>query len=99
MALAKDVQKNTANNVYENARPCLRKKNGNYHVIYFYLTGSQVNDMFSCEEKMTTEVNQILLGLQNDGYEILDVQLRPTFEDASLSILKRKVFLLSINYR
>lgn len=92
--LLKDIQEK-ANTMYETARPFLRKHNGKTHVIFFYLEQS-VAFHIGCEEQLTIQLNQLLLGLQKDEYEILDVKLNQLQEK---SIAGEKRFLALITYK
>jgi hypothetical protein len=93
--------KKAAESLYEKSKPYLRKKNGLFHVMYFYISGKADHKMFCCDPILTDQVNQILLCMQKDDYEIIDVELRPTLEDSDfhLGSLTQKMFLLSIKYR
>jgi len=94
-----ELYKKTAESVYENSRQFLRQKNDYVHVMYYYIPGDMVDSVFSCESKMTVQVNQIIVSMQKEGYEILSVDLRPTFEDASFKMFKQKMYLLAITYK
>lgn len=92
-------EKQRADEVYEESRKYLRKKNGLTHVICFYLFSEDVfRNMTRCEGRITDQLNQILLAMQKDEYEILDVKMVPTFEHDMMT-KNRNGYLATITYK
>ena len=92
-------EKQRADEVYEESRKYLRKKNGLTHAICFYLFSEDVfRNMTRCEGRITDQLNQILLAMQKDEYEILDVKMVPTFEHDMLT-KNRNGYLATITYK
>lgn len=71
----KEMRKTFADISYEQAKPMLRQHNGYTHVIVFNLHGAIADKLFGCDERVTTALNQIIVGMQKDGYEIIDIKM------------------------
>lgn len=67
-------QKNTATVIYEETKKFLKEKDGNVHVVMINSFSKLLNQIFGCEDKYTTQIDEILTCMQNDGYEIVDVK-------------------------
>jgi hypothetical protein len=74
MGLFSGEQKNSADEVYEKMRSYLSKKDGKTHVVMVNSFSKWINQFFGCENKYTTQINEILSLMQDDGYEIIDVK-------------------------
>ena len=46
-----------------------------FKVYNIYIISKLVNQVFSCEDKYTTQIDTILSAMQDDGYEIVDVKI------------------------
>ncbi|MDD3488798.1 MAG: hypothetical protein PHR62_02800 [Paludibacter sp.] len=67
-------QKNAATVIYEETKKFLKEKDGNVHVVMINSFSKLLNQIFGCEDKYTTQIDEILTCMQNDGYEIIDVK-------------------------
>lgn len=68
-------QKALAENIYEKSvKPFLKEKDGFTHVIMINSFSKLVNQNFGCEDKYTTQIDTILMGMQQEGYEIVDIK-------------------------
>ena len=67
-------QKNTATVIYDETKKYLKPKDGKVHVVMINSFSKLLNQIFGCEDKYTTQIDEILCCMQNDGYEILDVK-------------------------
>lgn len=47
---------------------------GYKHVIMINSFSKFINQVFGCEDKYTTQIDEILVNMQKDGYEIIDVK-------------------------
>lgn len=74
MGLFTTIQKDTAATVYGEIKKYLKTKDGNIHLVMINSFSKLGNQVFGCEDKYTTQLNVILDGLQNDGYEIIDIK-------------------------
>ena len=74
MGLFTTSQTAVAETVYEKAKKFLKGKDGNIHILMINSFSKLLNQNFECEDKYTTQINVILDGLQNDGYEIVDIK-------------------------
>lgn len=74
MGLFTNNQKATAVTIYSIAKQYLKKKDGKVHVVMFNSFGKFANQSFECENKYTIQIDEILTGMQNDGYEIVDIK-------------------------
>lgn len=74
MGLFTSSQTAVAETVYENAKKFLKEKDGNIHILMINSFSKLLNQNFGYEDKYTTQINVILDGLQNDGYEIVDIK-------------------------
>ena len=74
MGLFTGSQKAAAQTQYASAKQYLKPKDGKVHVIMFNSFSKFLNQNFECENKYTTQIDEILSGMQNDGYEIIDVK-------------------------
>ena len=57
------------------AKKYLKPSDGKLHVIMFNSFSKLANQVFSCEDKYTTQIDTILSAMQEDGYEIIDVKV------------------------
>lgn len=74
MGLFSGGQKAVAQNVYEKMKTYLKEKDGKVHVVMVNSFSKWINQNFECENKYTTQIDEILCSMQNDGYEIIDVK-------------------------
>lgn len=74
MGFFNNMQKNMATNVYADVKKHLSKKDGNKHVVMINSFSKWINQNFGCEDKYTTQIDEIVSDMQNDGYEILDIK-------------------------
>lgn len=74
MGFLKNTQKDSAEYVYDKAKEYLHEKDGNTHVIMINSFSKWINQIFGCESKYTTQIDEIITNMQKDGYEILDVK-------------------------
>lgn len=74
MGFLTNVQKSVAETKYANAKQFLKPKDGKMHVIMFNSFSKWLNQSFECENKYTTQLDEIITGMQNDGYEIIDIK-------------------------
>lgn len=74
MGLFSGVQSNKADNVYKKLKSQLSKKDGKVHVVMINSFSKWLNQNFECEDKYTTQIDNILSHMQEDGYEIIDVK-------------------------
>jgi len=64
-----------ANHVYnDSVKPTLSEKDGFTHVVMINSFSKWINQNFECENKYTKQIDEILVSMQKDGYEILDVK-------------------------
>lgn len=75
MGFFTNVQKNTAETEYNRAKKFLKPKDGKIHVIMFNSFSKLGNQVFECENKYTTQIDEIISSMQDDGYEIVDIKL------------------------
>lgn len=80
MGLFTSSQTAVAETVYEKAKKFLKEKDGNIHILMINSFSKLLNQNFECEDKYTTQINVILDGLQNDGYEIVDIKFNSLME-------------------
>lgn len=90
-----ESRKAVAEGLYEAAKPYLRKHNGLTHVIFFYLTGEFGGSHYGCDQKMTLQLNQYIVGMQKDDYEILDIKLEVLPEKSALMNQQRYVAMVT----
>lgn len=75
MAFFKSSQKVTAESIYKrDILPNLKEKDGAVHVVMVNSFSKWLNQNFGCESKYTTQIDEILMGMQIDGYEIIDIK-------------------------
>lgn len=67
-------QKNEAGVIYADTKKYLKEKDGLVHVVMINSFSKLLNQIFGCEDKYTTQIDEILTCMQNDGYEIVDVK-------------------------
>ncbi len=59
---------------YDIAKANLAAKDGKLHVIMVNTWNTWTEQKFNCDAKVTGELDQVLSGMQEDGYEIVNVQ-------------------------
>lgn len=74
MGLFNNMQKNMAINVYNDVKKHLSEKDGNKHVVMINSFSKWINQNFGCEDKYTTQIDEIISSMQCDGYEIIDIK-------------------------
>lgn len=74
MGMFNNAQKSSAEAVYTKAKEYLKPKDGNIHVIMINSFSKWINQVFGCEDKYTTQIEDIIANMQADGYEIIDVK-------------------------
>ena len=62
---------------YEKVRPNLAEKDGRVHVVMTRSYGTWTTTKFHCDEEYTNEIDEVLQGMQEAAYEIVDVQQVP----------------------
>ncbi len=68
-------QKDVAANIYETTKKYLKPKDGKKHVVMINSYSKFINQIFSCDDKYTTQIDEIVSRMQEDGYEIVDIKL------------------------
>ena len=84
MGLFTKAQAAIAATVYEDAKKYFAPKDGKLHVLMINSFSKWLNQNFECEDKYTTQMDNILTGLQNDGYEIVDIKFNSVKNQGSL---------------
>lgn len=74
MGFFNNNQKAVASTVYQKTKQYLKEKDGNVHILMINSFSKWVNQVFECEDKYTTQIDEILTNMQNDGYEIIDIK-------------------------
>lgn len=75
MGFFKSSQKSTAESVYKvGVVPHLSEKDGFVHLVMINSFSKWLNQSFGCEDKYTNQIEEILVSMQKDGYEIIDVK-------------------------
>ena len=76
MKMLNGVQKNVADNIFEKQiKPRLKEKDGFTHVIMVNSFSKLCNQNFGCDDKYTTQIDEIVTSIQQLGYEIVDIKL------------------------
>ena len=76
MKMFNNTQKNIANTVFEKEiKPRLKEKDGFTHVIMVNSFSKFLNQNFGCEDKYTTQIDDVLTNIQQLGYEIVDIKV------------------------
>ena len=76
MKMFNNTQKNMANTVFEKEiKPRLKEKDGFTHVIMVNSFSKFLNQNFGCEDKYTTQMDDVLTNIQMLGYEIVDIKV------------------------
>ena len=71
----KQQQIATAANIYNHqVKKNVHEKDGFVHVMMINSFSKWINQNFGVEDKYTTQLDQIVTGLQSDGYEIVDIK-------------------------
>lgn len=75
MGMFTGQQKAVAETIYQKSKKFLKPRDGLIHVIMFNSFSKFANQAFECESKYTTQLDEIITGMQKDGYEIVDIKL------------------------
>lgn len=81
MGIFTKSQKTAAAGVYTDVKKNLKEKDGNIHVVMVNSYSKFANGIFCCEDKYTTQIDEILSFMQADGYEIVDIKFSTIFRD------------------
>lgn len=68
------IQKSAAQSIYNKTKKFLKPKDGKLHVVMINSFSKFINQNFDCEDKYTTQVDEILSCMQEEGYEIVDIK-------------------------
>ena len=75
MGFFNNVQKSTSVSIYESQiKPILKEKDGYTHIVMINSFSKWLNQNFGCEDKYTTQIDEIITAMQMDGYEIIDIK-------------------------
>lgn len=75
MGFFSKVQQQDSERVYlKEVKPFLKEKDGLTHMVMINSFSKWLNNVFCCENKFTTQIDEILIDMQQDGYEIIDVK-------------------------
>lgn len=75
MGMFTSTQKSMADTVYKDMKKkYLKPKDGKKHVVMINSFSKLANQVFDCEDKYTTQIDEIVSRMQDDGYEILDIK-------------------------
>ena len=97
MGLFTGNQKFSAQTVYNKMEPYLKPKDGKTHVVMINSFSKWLNQNFECENKYTTQIDEILSVMQDAGYEILDVKFNSLMNQGLLGQMEG--FHTLITYR
>lgn len=61
-------------NAYEIVKPTLAAKDGKLHVTMLRSYSTWTTTKFHCDENYSADVDVVLSGMQDDGYEIMNIQ-------------------------
>jgi hypothetical protein len=59
---------------FEVTKPKLAPKDGKLHVLMVNTWNTWTEQKFNCDAKYTDEIENVLSGMQDAGYEIVDIQ-------------------------
>ena len=69
-------QQSTAVTIYNgHVKPFLKPKDGYVHVFMINSFSKWINQNFGIEDKYTVQLDEIVVDLQKDGYELVDIKL------------------------
>ena len=74
MGMFTGMQQQASKYVYERMKKYLKPKDGKIHVIMVDSFSKLYNQTFECEDKYTTQIDELLIKMQDDGYEIVDIK-------------------------
>lgn len=75
-------------------KPKLKEKDGLVHVLMVSNYSRLRIEIFVCEDGYTTQIDEIVTGIQKDGYEIIDIKFNSILDDGV-----RKHFDTLITYK
>ena len=69
-------QKSAAESIYKKEiKKFLKPKDGLTHLVMVNSFSKWINQNFGCEDKYTTQIDEIISSMQLDGYEIVDIKI------------------------
>ncbi len=86
MGIFTNMQKSSAETEYNRAKKYLKPKDGKLHIIMFNSFSKLANQVFECEDKYTTQIDEIISSMQDDGYEIVDIKLATLQNQGTMNI-------------
>lgn len=78
MGLFSESQRSSAEVTYSSVRKFLKAKDGRKHVVMLNSFGKWGNQNLQCEDKYTTQVDEIVTAMQHDGFNIIDIKFNST---------------------
>lgn len=81
---------------YETVKPQLCEQDGLTHVMMLNTWSTWSTLTFKCDEEYIKEVNHVIEGMQQDGYEIITIQHNSISNGSGLGML---AFTTLISYR
>lgn len=61
-------------NAFDKVKPSLVPQDGKLHVVMLRSYSTWTTTKFHCDEEYVRDVDAVLAGMQNEGYEVLNVQ-------------------------
>lgn len=74
MGIFNNMQKDASVNVYDKEIKPRLVSDGKIHVIMINSFSKFINQVFGCEDKYTTQIDEILSKMQEDGFTVIDVK-------------------------
>ncbi len=74
MGLFSEMQKISAESLYNKIKDSLKEKDGKTHIVMINSFSKFLNQTFEIESKYTVQIEEIISKMQEDGYEIIDIK-------------------------
>lgn len=82
---------------YDDIRPYIKDKDGYQHILVLHATTTLSVNPFQCETRFTMQMDDFLLRMQKDGYEVLNIRISPMGNPNILGAVSG--FSIVINYK
>lgn len=77
-------QKQASERLYETeVKEYLHEQDGFKHILMINSFSRWANQAFTVENKYTTQINEVMDRMQEDGYEIIDIKLESQYDQGS----------------
>ncbi|HIW12772.1 MAG TPA: hypothetical protein H9891_06380 [Candidatus Salinicoccus stercoripullorum] len=93
-----EKNKHASNTYHSKFKKHLKEKDGKQHIVFVHTLSKIFNKGLGVDDKVTMEIDELLSQMQDDGYEVIDVQFT-TLKDQGYGKHTNEGYQTMIRYR